>query len=335
MKYLFFVLICVSGYCFELKERLEKAKNGDYIVFEANKMITLLAIRSVTPSSIVLEEISMPTQNLKKKPSSWSEWIQSKAPGHSSWTMVEIDPRTGQVLECYSFSKSCWMQMNAKDSLLSTLLNLPLKTIPQDKQRKIGPMPNADEPDFRKVWAPPLTYEGNKIENALFDVFETVWPKDNSEIAGKPVALYFDQGGRFPLPFWIQVETNHVSATLRAIDSGRNLPNPHRTIPRRVPVFMGLPQKTENGLKFSLKSPKYYQKFELFAIDVTTNEKQIFSIAHQVTAGEGELIYLEVQAEELQEIFEPNHKYTWLLVPAGHSESYTELTKPYLHKTNS
>lgn len=318
---------------FRLKDRVERAKAGDYVVTEANKMITVLSIRSITPSSLVLEEISAPLQNLKNRPESWSEWVRAKAPGHSSWSMVEIDLQTGQLLECFSFSRLSWIQLSEQESLFATLLNLPMHKISDDRRRKIGPPPLEGEPDFRKIWNPPLVFEGKKIENAHFEVYETIWPKDGTELSGKEVCLYFDKEKQLPLPFWIQVQTSHASAALRTIDSGKNLPIVHRSIPRRVPEFVGLPLRTEHSLRLNLKSPKYYKKFELYAIDVTTREKQIFPITHSLLDGDGEWKTVEINLEELSETLEPDHRYTWLLVPTGHSESYTETSKPFVWTT--
>ncbi|HSX10728.1 MAG TPA: hypothetical protein VLF94_03305 [Chlamydiales bacterium] len=322
------------GNDFRLKERLEKAKNGDYIVAEAGKMITLLAVRSSTPNTLILEEISAPVNNLKKRPASWGEWVKAKAPGHTSWSMIEIDLQTGQVLECYSFSRSAWVQVSQNESLIATLLQLPMKAIAEDKRKRIGPPPLDGQSDFRKLWNPPLIFEGKKVEVGNFDVYETTWPKDGSELANQLVSLYFDKEKRFPLPFWVQVDTAHATAAMRTIDSGKNLPSVHRSLPRRVPEFVGSPQKTENGLRLSLKSPKYYRQFELFAIDVTTKEKQICPITHSLIQGDEELITIEIDREDLKETLEPDHRYTWLLVPVGHSESYTETRKPFLWNQN-
>ncbi|HSX26354.1 MAG TPA: hypothetical protein VLE89_05035 [Chlamydiales bacterium] len=315
---------------FHLKERVEGAKAGDYVVTEANKMITLLAIRSITPHSVVLEEISAPAGNLKKTPCSWSEWVKAKAPGHTSWSMIEIDLKTGQLLECYSFTRASWIQLSRQESLFATLLQLPLKPLDLDKRRRIGPPPTPGEEDHRKEWNPPLVYEGKKMDNALFEVFETVWPQDGTELAGKSVSLYFDQEKKFPLPYWIQIDTAHAVASMRTIDAGKGLSSPYRSIPRRVPQFIGTPQKTETGLRLSLKSPKYYREFELFAIDITTREKQIYPIIHSLVQGDGETLSIEIDHEELKQNLEPDHRYTWLIVPSGHSEFYTESIKPFV-----
>ncbi len=326
-------LLCSSlllGSEFRLKERIEKAKSGDYVVTEANKMVTILAIRSITPTTLVLEEISAPLQNLKKRPSSWPEWVKAKAPGHTSWSMIEIDLQSSAVLECYSFSRATWVHLSQQESLFATLLDIPLTSIDPSKQRKIGPPPMDGEPDRRKAWSPPLVFEGQKMEEARFDVFETVWPKDGSEISGKEVSLYFDKEKRFPFPYWIQVETSHATAALRTIDSGKNLPAIYRSLPRRIPEFIGNPQKTKSGIRLSLKSPKYYRKFELFAIDVTSKEKQIYPITHSLVQGDEEFLTLEIDQEELKQNLQSAHRYTWLLVPVGHSESYTESHKPFV-----
>jgi hypothetical protein len=331
--WLFFTLVCSSflfGAEFHLKERLEKAKNGDYVVMEANKMITILAIRAKTQQTFILEEITAPLQNLKKMPASWAEWVRAKAPGHTSWSMVEIDLKNAQVLECYSFSRSSWVQLSQKESLFATLLDLPMKPIDASKRKKIGPSPMEGEPDIRKVWNPPLVFEGKKVDNALFDVFETEWPDDGSELSNKELSVYFDREKRFPLPFWIQLETSHATVALRTIDSGKNLPIMHRNLPRRVPEFIGLPQKIENGLRLSLKSPKYYRQFELFVIDVTTKEKQIYPLTHTLIHADEEFLTLEVSDDDLNQTLQQDHRYTWLVVPLGHSESYTESIKPFV-----
>ncbi|MDE3045161.1 MAG: hypothetical protein KGJ02_00735 [Verrucomicrobiota bacterium] len=333
IRWLFVCLLAVSflqAAEFPLLQRLEKAKTGDYIVLEANQTTTLLAIRALSPRSIVLEEISAPSNVLKKKPASWAEWIKNKAPGHTSWSMVEIDLKDRQILECYSFSRSAWLTQSPQESLIATLLHLPLVPIKADKRRKIGSPPLDGEPDRRQIWNPPLIYNGQKLDNAIFDVYEAEWPRDGSELGGKTVCLYFDRDKHSPLPYWIQVETTHVTASMRAIDSGKNLPSRFRSLPRRVPEFVGAPVKTKSGLRLSLKSPKYYKEFELFAVDVTNREKQIYPIPHSLISGEGELITINVEASELHEMLQSGHKYTWLVVPVGYTESYTETPKPFL-----
>lgn len=317
-----------------LQNRLDSAASGDYMVVEGGNMLTILSIRSVTAGSIVLEEVSVPSRNLNPRPSSWKEWIKAKAPGHTSWSMIDIDRATGEILECYSFTRGAWIQLSSQESLIATLLKLPLHPVPPEKRRKIGAPPFSGEIDTRKIWDPPAIFEGKKREKVRFDVYETMWPKDGTGLSGNTVFLYFDQESRFPLPFWIQIETSHTQIALRTIDTGKHFPSPYRTFPRRFPQFVGNPQKIKNGLRLSLKSPKYFRHFDLFAIDVTHREKQICPITHALVAGKDELITIEILQEELNSVLEPDHSYTWLLVPTGHTESYTETIKPFVWQSD-
>jgi hypothetical protein len=312
-----------------LLERLEKSRSGDYIVFEANKTITLLAIRSKMDPCLILEEISAPSDTLKIRPASWADWVKQHAPGHTSWSMMEINLKDREILECYSFSKSAWIPHAAKDNLLATLLQLPLNPVQTTQRRRIGPPPQEGETDRRGIWSPPLMVDGKAFENALFDVFEAIWPQDGSEMGGKNVSLYFDRQNHSPLPYWIQVDTSHATATVRAIDSGKNLPALHRKFPRRIPQFIGAPVRTKNGVRLSIKSPKYYKEFELFAVDVTSKDKEIHPIIHSLTQGSDDTISFDIPSDELDQALQPDHKYTWLVVPAGHSESYIEFQKPF------
>jgi len=314
---------------FPLLERLETAQNGDFVVFESNKTITLLAIRSTNNHSVLLEEITAPSP--KNRPASWAEWLQRNAPGHTSWSMVEVDLQEKEIVEAYSFSRASWFSGGPNDSFLATLLRLPLTPLPKEQWRRIGPAPLEGETDLRKVWTPPLVVEGKQIATGLFDAYETTWPEDNSELAGKGVQLYFDREKIIPLPCWMQIDTGHITASLRVIDSGHKLPpSPYRAIPRRIPAFIGAPVKTGGGnLRFTIKSPKYYKSFELFAVDITAQEKEIHLLEHSITQSGNELVHLDITADEIHHQLKPNHKYTWLLIPSTHSGSYSEFTKPY------
>jgi hypothetical protein len=172
---------------------------------------------------------------------------------------------------------------------------------------------------------------GKKLDGIVFDAFEAKWPQDNTELSGKSVCLYFDRDEKVTLPCWIQVDNGEMAASLRAVDSGHKLPpSNHRSLPRRIPEFIGSPVKTKSGLRLSVKSPKYYKAFELFAVDITSKEKQIHLISHSLATGQGDILNLDIDTEELQLVLQPDHKYTWLIVPSGFSSSYSELAKPFL-----
>jgi len=332
-RFLFLTLAFVTlGYSGQspLLNRLKKAQNGDFVVWETNKMITLLVIRFPTERSIIFEEISAPKFN--NKALGWGEWLQQGAPGHTSWAMIEIDLTQKEILEAYSFSRRGWLSTSSQECLLSTLLHLDMQPLPDEKWRRIGPPPLEGEKDLRKIWNPPLFVEGVRIKNAPFEAFETTWPEDHSELAGKTLHVYFDQKVLCPLPTWIQIETGQFSASLRAIDAGHYLPlSIYRTIPKRAPEFIGSPMKTKaGGLRFLIKTPKYYKEFELYAVDARGEKKTIHLLNHSLLARCEEEVQLEVSREELASELNPNHSYTWLLIPSVNNSLFAELNKPFL-----
>ena len=217
-----------------LKGFIEQGKEGDFIVTESMKVFTLLRIRASYGRTLVLEEISGPIKNLPAE--SWESWLKKKAPGHSSWSILEISLEDGKIEECYSFSRNSLIQLSAQESLLAMLLFRPLKEVPIDKRRKVGPPPMDGETDLRKPWSPPFIFEGKKVEGAKFDVMQTTWPEDGSEVSGREVTFYFDQEKKIPLPIWIELETPHITGKIRVLDSGKGLPSPLRKSPRKNQV---------------------------------------------------------------------------------------------------
>jgi len=329
MKWLFlFFLSSLFSVENILQDRLKTAKSGDFLVLESNQVVTLINIRSHDTSSLILEEITLLRGNRRELPPSWPDWVRAKAPGHSSWSMLEIDLHTHQIIECYSFSKAAWIQLTPNESLFARLLNLPLKPIPATERRRIGPAPSSGEMDLRKIWQPPLVHEGVSIPNPRFEAYTAEWPQDGTELAGKTITLYFDQNLSFPLPLFISVDAAAGSLVLHALDSGHHLPSPYRYLPRRIPQFLGSTKKTEHTLLLTVKSPPYFHSFDLFAVDMTPPEKKIFPVEHILASQEGELLTLEILDTDL-ELLEPGHQYTWLLVPLGHNECYTETSKPF------
>jgi len=235
MLRLFFVnLLIVSttfGFCFQ--DKINEAKNGDYIVIEASKMVTVLSIRSMTEKSIELEEVSIPTKSILQRPTRWSEWVKNEAPGHTSWSVLDIDRATGEIIECYSFTHKAWIQLSPYQSVLVSLLQMPLTEVPISERRKIGLPPASGEMDTRKVWSPPVCFEGKRIYSTNFDVYKTSWPKDQTNLSESVITFYFDNKTNFSMPFWIQIDTSHMQIALRTIDSGSFLVSPKTKIPKK------------------------------------------------------------------------------------------------------
>lgn len=242
--------------------------------------------------------------------------------------MLEIDLESGQVLECFSFSRNAHIQISKKESLLATLLQLPLNQVAPKNRRRIGPPPQDGEADFRKLWNPKLTFEGKTLDHSQCDVFETTWPSDGSELDGRQVTLYFDASNKISFPCWIDVETSHITGHFHVVDSGKNLSSPFRTIPRRTPQFIGDTKKTADGLVLTLKSPLYFREFTLFAIDVTNDEKEFFPVPCNVHLSGDEMVTINIENKAIAGLI-PTHRYQWVVVPLGFDDTFSATSKVY------
>ena len=79
-----------------LRDNLKRAQTGDYIVTAQNKTYTLLHIYDKNDSTLTIEEISVPTNNINPNCISWKYWVQQEAPGHTfgSFTLsTSITPK--------------------------------------------------------------------------------------------------------------------------------------------------------------------------------------------------------------------------------------------------
>lgn len=303
---------------------IKKAKAGDFIVTEMHNLLTVIHIHSIKPHSIFIEEISIPKRKAFHQTLSWKDWVQKKAPGHSSWSMLEIDMKHGKVLDSYSFSNHSHMQLTEKESLFACLFKLPLIPVADAEKKRIGPSPPEGEPDFRKIWNPPLFFEGKKQEKAEFDVFETTWPQDGSELSLEKVILYFDH--EFSLPYWIQISTTHFMGNIRVIDSGKNLKSPYQTIPRSPIQFLGKCIFDQRGALFLIKCPQYCQNFSLFAVDLTVKEKPVYPVNYEVVHSMQDQLTILVKSTEFEDL-QKGHQFYWMILPID-TEGMASSTSP-------
>lgn len=213
------LLFCSSAFATTLKEKLQQGAVGDYIVTKQQKTLSLLRVHEITPIRIVLEEISAPLSFLEPTQCDWQEWLDKGAPGHSGWLLYEIDLRTGKLLECYSPAQGTWITLD--EPFLPKMLNLTLAPTPKDKRKRIGPPPQAGEEDLRALWTPSLVFEGKKLSRPLCDAFETVWPKDGTDLSSCRLEFYFLPD--FPFPCWIEASNGHYTFKIHCVASGRNL----------------------------------------------------------------------------------------------------------------
>lgn len=210
-----------------LQYKFERAQVGDFVVTVQEKNCSLLFIRSLTADTLLLEEVSVPEHLVDLKKIDWKKWVGQKAPGHTSWTLFEIDRKTSALIKCFSFSKNGWLYLDSSEQFLTRLLSLPLQTLPEKDRKKIGPQATNPEDDHRSLWNPPLIVEGKKMDKPAYDVMQTEWPDDGSRLSRCAIELYFSKSQpQFPFPYWLEVKSPHYSFKMRAIDSGHGLTSP-------------------------------------------------------------------------------------------------------------
>lgn len=210
-----------------LKENLQYAQPGDYLISSARRTLTLLHIYGKQDNLLTLEEISVPERRRPIK-MGWKQWVANHAPGHTNWVMYEVDLRTGQILRYYSFTKNNWFEIPEADNFLSKLLNLNFRKIPDEARKKIGCRPRSG-PDLRQNWQPHLLIEGQMVQGVAFDAWRTQWPRDGGDLSGKVIEVYLPQDNqRYPsyFPYWLEIHGMVGKAKVRIVDSGTHLHSP-------------------------------------------------------------------------------------------------------------
>lgn len=231
-----------------LRDNLQRARPGDFIVVSANKTDTVMHIYDKQDHVLTIEEIAVPDVRRRQQETNWKEWIQEGAPGHTSWVMYDIDTKTGEMMRYYSFSKNGWFDIPDADNFLSKLLNLKFSQIPLNERKRVGPRPISG-PEWRPIWQPRMIVNGKPISGVVFDAWKTQWPKDGSELSGKTIEVFLPRDNQaYPsyFPYWLQIIGAIGKAKIRIIDSGSQLSSPKPSLRQLAsPRFYEQPMQPE------------------------------------------------------------------------------------------
>ena len=309
---LFILCICGSSLlnALTLKEKIVHGNIGDYIVTQQQGIYTVLLIRDLNTSHLILEEITL-SEMEDVSNMTWKEWVEKKAPGHHSWTAYQIDLNRDKLTECFSYAQGSWLFIDDPNHFMAKLLSLSLERTPNDARKRIGPPPMDEETDHRSFWRPPVIVEGGKRENISLIAWSGKWPQDQTLLSGCEVEFYFSD---FSFPYWIEVKTPHYQAPLRAIDSGSHLASPMPPLPERPPVFLGPAVWKGKNIELKLQSPLYYTQLNLFAIDVSDEVHPTIAVSSTMTRVEEE-VTLQISEITLQTTLQKGHRYRWVVVP--------------------
>ncbi len=205
-----------------LKDNLQRANPGDYLVTVQNKTYTLLHIKQIDENLMVIEEISIPTGKISIKNFPWKDWVLKGAPQHTAWVMYRVDLSTGETKDFFSYTRGVW-DKTAANNFLSTLLNLPFTKTTMKDRKKVGLIGTG------KVWQPKMVVNGQVIENVYFDAWKTKWPKDQSELSGRLIEIYLpSEKAKYSayFPYWLEISGMVGNAKIRIIDSGNDMHSP-------------------------------------------------------------------------------------------------------------
>ncbi len=310
--------------------QLSKAKAGDYIVASQPGNYSILIVQARDKDKIVLEEIDVPDYAVDGKKIDWKTWVLSKAPGHSSWVMLEIDLTEAKLSRAYSWTKRSFLHISPDEQLLLQLLSLPTQRLSVEDRRKIGPPPLAGEVDRRPIWQPPVSLEGSSRKDPT-SVYRAEWPHDKSLLAGSKIDLFFtDTLSDFPFPIWIEIYGGHFKTRLAVVDAGRNLFSPAPKLPHRPPEIVKMPKKEGDKFVVVVRCPESFEKLELYALEASGPLRPGVRLLHTMERIDAETVRLIIPATLVDDRLESGHRYRLALMPSGHRECYTETTESFL-----
>ncbi len=324
---LLFTLYQLEAAPLRLQDKFMHAQEGAYIVTAHDQAYSLLLLRSLTSDVLLLEEISIPAQQVDLKQINWKKWLAEKAPGHTSWTLYEIDLNQGTLMECFSLSKNGWIYLDEQEQFFVRLLTLPFSPLAPTQRKKIGPAPQGED-DHRKPWNPSLIRDGKKDPKPTFDVVHTQWPEDRTLLSLCDVELYFDAKTSFPFPYWIEVKSPHYAFKVRTIESGHQLTSPFTMpMPHRSPEFLSL-HKSKTTWEIQLKAPHYYKDFQLFALDLTDHSLML-PIDHLMKR-DAEHVTLLINTATLKGSLHDHHRYRWVILSQHLASTFLESEETFI-----
>lgn len=320
--FFFFFPILLSAEEIYLKNLMHSAEPGGYVVTEQNKTFTFLHIHDKTAETLVIEEVTIPAASFARHRMNWKNWFESGGPGHTSWTMSQINLQTGRLEETFSFTHQGWLDLADSNPFLTTLFNLPFHRLPDDQRRRVGLAPGYGKPDHRPIWNPRLIVEGQVVPNIPFSVWKGRWPSDGSELARKMIEIYLPYRAdhpnlpRFPVyfPYWLEVEGKIGSAKVRIVDSGIGALSPKGNLPLRPMTLIGEGKFLKEGLTLYLNAPSYYREFLILAEETTAFPSKTISLPCDAFPYDKKTVVIQVPAETLNAHLTPGETYRFLIM---------------------
>lgn len=308
-----------------------KARVGDFAIYQNNPDVTILSIAEKTIDSITISEITLPRKTYSNiKGRDLHTWVKQNAPGHSSWTVMEIDQKSLQVLSTYSISRKVHLNLHSTDTIIASLLSLNVKEMDKSKVPKIGPRA-ASKKDMRPIWVPNMIVDSKKQTPQKVDVYTSTWPKDDSFLSSRVINLYILDD--FAFPFWIQIEGAVGSKKMMAIDSGKNLPKPTISTPATPPEFITKLEKfsEDENYAFLLKSNKKYDGYVVYVMEISKTNNTLLKIETTEEKLENSVKKFNIAKKILEENLIKGKKYRVYLSYLDGEEIKSVISKDIIH----
>jgi len=191
------------------------------MVVVQNKNYTALHIVDKTPDSLIFDEMIIPEARVKQPFPGWRGWIQSEAPGRTSWVRYTLSLNPLKVTNRRSMTQQKNLPPCTEESLFFQLTHLPFQPLPDRARRSILNKEGKSVP-----WGPKLVVDGKLYPNVSFSAWVAQWPKDGSILSGKELTIYLPETSpHYPsfFPTFTKVKGGVERASFRVVDSGRNL----------------------------------------------------------------------------------------------------------------
>lgn len=328
------LLFVVLGtlYPSSLKNIFLNGEIGDYSIYQNGNSVTLLSIHSKDLPYITFEEITLPKEvydNVKGE--KLNNWLQQKAPGSTSWTLMEMDTSNLSITSTYCLSRKAHLFLSKEDTLISSLLGLELKLLPVGHLARTGPRP-ATKKDERPIWVPSMFVNGKKETPDKVDVYVATWGKDSSPLSEKNIDLYILNN--FPFPYWIQIHGDYGSKKMISIDSGHNLVSSVGIIPKMPPKFISPLEKWNNDMEkfsFLVQGERSLSNYTLYFLEISKSKSKLIPIETEHQVIDANVLKFDILRSRLTEELTPGKNYRLYLSYNDNSQIKYIISKDIIH----
>ncbi len=315
-----------------LKDTLNKASKGDYLITTQNKTYTLFHIYDKSENKLTIEEITLSKKEYEAQNTHWNEWLIKGGKGHTAWVMYEIDLDSGNILDFYSFTHQNWQNSFKEEHFFPTLIQLKFALSSENSRRKAGPPPPPGLIDERPYWQPPLIFNGQTIKDVPCYSWTTFWPNDNTELAGKKIEIYMPQENRkIPsyFPYWLQISHSFGVIKIRVVDSGINMLSPKTSFPRKPPEFTALSYSQTGDLIFQLKNFYHDRYFSLYAAIPDHYPRDLISLPYKIDQLDDDgTVLITVLTQDLKNKLSASDNYYFSFIPKDLNYPAIETPEP-------